>query len=245
MSRHRRSVVAFATAMATAAVVVGVRAWHGPPDAELWFWLVACIASEALWLKLPQGRSTLSMASCINFAAILVLPLGHALAVTAVATLVAELALMRKPPIRAAFNASQTALAVAAAAGLLATLRSAGLASEQAPGVGDIGPFALCALVYYAVNRSSVVLMIALHERQTLKRVWMDNFGNGYELLSSGAVFSLGTLLGIHYAANGMGLTLLFVLPLVVAFEGYRRHLGPAKASAPEAPAQDDRRSAA
>src|SRR5204862_3573521 len=54
--------------------------WPDSLPREFWFWLLACLAGELMWVPLPLGRgSTASMASCFNFAALLVLRPGEAL----------------------------------------------------------------------------------------------------------------------------------------------------------------------
>jgi len=95
-------------------------------DPRLWFWIVACGVGEMLWLRLPLGRATISMGSTTNFAALLVLPLPVAIPAATLASLAVELAVMRKPLIRALFNAAGTALTVAASGLVLRELAPAG-----------------------------------------------------------------------------------------------------------------------
>ena len=83
--------------------------------------------------------------------------------------------------------------------------------------------FVLAGAAYFAVNTGAVSLAIALSQGVAPARAWRENFGHRYELLSSGALFSLGALLAIHYEATGPAGALLVALPLALAFEGYRR----------------------
>lgn len=218
---------------ACAAVVVTVGAAAGAvvtnwPEAftgRMWFWLVACALGEAMWLRLPVGRATLSMASCFNLAALLVLPAGEALLVTAAASFAVEMAVMRKPLVRGAFNAAHTVLAVGA--GSLAFRSAAGAHADPVTLISkpDLLPFVMAAVAYYAVNRAAVCSIVALHERVPPRRVWREAFGHAYEPLSAGAVFSLGVLLALHYSAIGPVGTVLVLLPLLIAFDGYRRRI--------------------
>ncbi len=199
------------------------------PSRELLFWLVACTAGEVLWVRLPLGSATISMASCFNFAALLVLPLPEALAATMLAALVAELTVMRKPFVRALFNAGQTGLAVAA--GFWAFHALAGRDRPLIELVSHIQllPFLAAAPIYYLVNRGSVAVVVAIAESLTLAQSWRRNFGSAYDVLSTGAAFSLGVLLATHYASIGMVGTLFVVLPLILACDGYRRFTQDAK----------------
>jgi hypothetical protein len=229
------ALVAVIVALATVALA---RAWPDHPGRAFWFWLAACAAGEALWVRLPFGGATLSMASCFNFAALLVLPVGEAMLATALSTFVMELALMRKPVVRALFNAAQTLLAIAAGAAAFAAL--AGGSRDLVALLSHLRllPFIAAGGAYYAVNRGLVVLAIAWSAGIPLGEAWRRNFGSAYEGLSSGAVFSLGALLATHYAGIGMVGTLLVALPLVLACDGLRRYTG--RMSAAEAPRDDD-----
>lgn len=219
-SEPRTLALALVTAALAAAALA--RAWSGPPTPAFWFWCGACLVGELMWLRLPLGGATLSMGSCCNFAALLVLPSGHAMAATALAAAVAELAVMRKPPRRVLFNAGQSALAVGAAASVFGMLRGAG------PPPLEATPWAAlfaASLVFTLVNYGTVSLAVALSERVSPLTAWKRNFGNAYDLLSSGALFSLGILLAVHYSMAGARMTALAVLPLVLGWVSYRRFI--------------------
>ncbi len=219
-SEPRTLALALATAALAAAALA--RAWSGPPTPAFWFWCGACLVGELMWLRLPLGGATLSMASCCNFAALLVLPRGHAMAVTALAAAVAELAVMRKPPRRVLFNAGQSALAVGAAASVFDMLRGAAPPPLEAT---PWAPFVAAAAVFTLMNYGAVSLAVALSERVSPFTAWRRNFGNAYDLLSSGALFSLGILLAVHYTMAGARMTALAVLPLVLGWVSYRRFI--------------------
>jgi len=218
-------------------------ALHGlpTPSRELAFWLAACVAGELLWVRLPVGSATISMAACFNFAALLVLPQSSAMAVTALATVIAELTIMRKKPHRALFNAAQTTLAVAAASATFLAL-GGGRPLIDLVSTLHLVPFVAAAVAYYVVNRGAVVVVVAAAESISPRDSWRRNFNSGYDLLASGAGFSLGVLLATHYSSIGMVGTLFVALPLVLACDGYRRLMGdPRVAKTPE---ERDRRAA-
>ena len=243
IARHQTNALVAATA--AVAVMAVAFAWDGAIGQQFWFWIVACLIGEALWLRLPLGNATLSMASCFNLAALLVLPLHEAMLVTAFASFAVELSVMRKPLIRAIYNSAHTALAVGTAALVFRALSSGQTDLVAMITSVQLLPFIAAALTYYAVNRLAVTAVVAIHERVGLPAAWKRNFGNGYELLSTGAVFSLGILLAVHYQGIGMGGTLLVVLPLVLACDGYRRFTRRQAASESEEAASSEFRDAA
>ena len=197
--------------------------WPGEWPHAFWFWLVACLAGEVMWVKLPIGGATLSMASCFNYAALLVLPRGEALAATVLATILGEAVALRKPAVRVIYNSSHTTLAVAAGSWVFGQL--AGPTDNLVTLLAELKllPFLLSGLTYYAINRVAVVLAIASCERMSPLEAWRRNFGSAYEALSAGAIFSLGALLATHYQGIGMVGTLLVALPLLMACDGLRR----------------------
>src|SRR5262245_8819983 len=163
--RSRTRDLALATVALAAGGLAIAASWAGRPGPAFGFWFAACFAGELLWVRLPFGRATLSMASTCNFAALMLLPRAEAMLAAAGASLVAELLVMRKPPARLLFNAGQTALAVGA--GALAYRALAGpAASPVAVLVGrGLWPMLAAAASYAAVNTASVSLAIGVAER--------------------------------------------------------------------------------
>lgn len=206
---------------------------------ELVFWLVACVAGELLWVRLAAGQATISMASCFNVAAVLVLAPGEAMVAAAVATLVAELAFMRKPPLRAFFNAGQTMLAVGLAGWLFAA--SGGRAASLIDQVSHLRlvPILVAVAAYYVVNRGTVVVVVALAESISLGASWHRNFGSTYDPLAYGGTASLGALLATQWGTLGMIGTVFIALPLVLACDSYRRFTRDSSAPAAEPPASE------
>jgi hypothetical protein len=233
-------IMASVIAAAALAAVALAGSWTGTPSAALWFWAGACLMSELLWVRLPVGEATISMATCFNFAAMLVLPRAEAMIAVGLSVAVAELAFMRKPPVRVVFNVGQAMLSVAAGA-LAFTL----LAGDEHDPVAlftalHFAPFVVAGLVYSIVNTGAVSVPIALSEGISVGQAWRRNFGNGFELLSRGALLSLGVLVAIQHAFMGPLGTLLVVLPLLLARYGYERHLGGKR----EAKAGEERKAA-
>lgn len=218
-----------------AAAVGSLRAcWTGVIGPAFWVWLGACFFGELMWLRLPVGRATLSMASCFNFAALLVLPRDQAMMIGAASTLAAELLVMRKPLVRATYNAGHTVLSVGAASWVFLELSGGSRDLVALVSHVNLLPFILSAAAYYVVNRSAVSFAVAWQESLSPTAAWRRNFGSSYELLSSGAVFSLGALLATHASGVGMAGTVLVALPLVIACDGYRRFVSRGEAAEAE-----------
>ena len=222
-----------ATTVALAAIALAA-SWPGWPSRSLWVWAIACAMSELLWVRLPLGRATLSMSSCFNIAALLILPRGEAMVAVAASVAIVESAFMRKPAVRVLFNSAQAALAVAA--GSLAFTMMGGASHSLGALVAgfDLMPFLAAGLAYTAVNTGAVSVAVALNEGLSPWTAWRENFGNGFEFLVRGALLSLGILVAVHYSLTGPVGTMLVALPLIVAHQGYARRLEALAARTPQ-----------
>ena len=214
-------------AQAFAAAVIAAGLWavvaSGLPtrDPRFWYWAAACTVGEMLWLRLPLGRATMSMGSTANFAALLVLPTPLAIPAATLASFTAERAVMRKPLLRALFNAAGTALAVGATGMVLQLMAPHGAFALH----GDrmLIALATAAAAYYVFNRSLVTAVLALDGALPMALVWRRNFGISRDLLPSGAALSLGVLLAeLHEHAGPVALVFV-LLPALVVFQAQRR----------------------
>lgn len=200
------------------------RSWSEPLGRDLLFWSVACFVGEVLWVRLPMGQATNSFASCMHFAVLLLLPRGQAMAMVALTGAAAEALVLRKPPLRVLFNASQASLAVGAAS-VAYTFLGGGRASVPTLLYGfDLLPFAGAALAYYVVNTGAVSCAVALSEGVSPWTAWQGNYATRYQALAVGGLTSLGALLASHYAVTGVGGTLIVLMPLLLVHEGYRHY---------------------
>jgi hypothetical protein len=190
-------------------------------DPRFWYWAATCAVGEMLWLRLPLGRATMSMGSTANFAAVLVLPAPIAISAATLASLCVERASMRKPLLRALFNAAGTALTVGATSLVLKALSPAGAFALH--DVRLLLTLALAAAIYYACNRTLVTGVLALDGALPLSLVWRRNFGVNRDLLPSGAALSLGVLLAQLHAHAGPVALAFVTLPALVVFQAHRR----------------------
>ena len=215
LTRFRSTLLA--TVAVTLAVFAIAASWAELPGGAFWFWLAACLAGELLWVRLQLGRATLSMASACNFAAMLLLPRAEAMVAVAVAGLVAEALVIRKPPVRFLFNAAQGALAIGAAGLVYHALAGPGVALAAVFTQAGVAPLIAAAATYALINTGSVSLAVGLTEHVSPWNAWRANFGSMYELLSNSALFSLGALLAALYSLAGPLGTVLVSLPLLLA----------------------------
>lgn len=197
-----------------------------------WFWLGACLLAEAGWIRLPDGRTTLSMGSIANFAAVLVLPADAAILCTALASLVMESAYLRKPLHRALYNSAATALTISATSQVLHAFPDTGAALAGTPAL--LLALAASAATFYACNRGLIIAVVALDQRTSAAHVWNQDFGWRRDALPTAAALSLGVLLAHEYLLLGP-LTLLIVLfPGLLVLDTHR-HLSAAPEGAPSA----------
>ena len=221
MNDRRVILLVLITAILAAAFTAG--SWTAPHVPTLLFWAAVSIAAELMWIRLPVGEATLSMASCSQFAMVLMLPRGHAMAIAAITGALSEALYLRKSPSRVIFNASQTALAVGVASWLFSVSGGASARLLELVAHGRMLPIGLAAIAYFAVNTGAVSLAVGLSERISPLAAWRKNFGYRYELLASAALLSLGAMLASHYAATGIPGTVLVAFPVVLAYQGYRK----------------------
>ena len=78
-------------------------------------WVAITVVAESLWLPTITGEGTDSMASSANFATVVLWGVAPAIWIVALSTAVADLALRRRPPIRALFNTAAMVVVMVAA----------------------------------------------------------------------------------------------------------------------------------
>lgn len=220
--RPRTGVILLVMGTAALAAAAITSSWTTPLTGDLFFWALLALAAELMWIRLPLGGATISMASCPQFAMLLILPPAQAMLLTAATGGVAEALVLRKPLLRVLFNASQNALAVGGAAWLFAHTGGGAKPLPELIAQGALLPFALAACAYFAVNTAAVSGAVALSEGLPVVAAWRRNFGDRHETFASAALLSLGVLLASQAVAIGMAGTVLIALPVALAYNGYR-----------------------
>ena len=215
-------------------------------------WIVICILSERLCLPAMSGIGTVTMASSAGLASIVLWGPGPTCWIAAISTLVAELFIIRKPLIRASFNAAQITLTTWAAGWAFTAL------GGPAQGVAHVGRFAaesygvfksaaialkpftppsvigalllipaLLALfvVYLLVNRTLVATVVAWSTERPFLKVLREDWFYTERLIEDGAAFLLSPLMVVSFQAISYVGALLFYMPLRMFNESHRRYL--------------------
>lgn len=180
------------------------------PDILLFIALI--IVADTAQISLPRGGASIYASGPIDLAAIALFGAPATALIEAIATLLSEVFIQRRPAIRIAFNVPL----------LIVTVGVAGL-SFSAFGPKWTGldsprfllPMFVCALVYYVVNTVSISFIIGLSDRKNPLRIWKQNYmWNFVHIL---ALMPVAAILALVYTKSGMWTVLLFVVPLFLA----------------------------
>lgn len=183
-------------------------------------WIPVLALSEAFWIRTSGRQATISTAMVAHLAAISLLPPGQAAFMSFVVSFAADLFIQRKPVIKAAYNASLVAITLRLAAIPILVARLAPPAHQDAAAWAG---FAGAGLVYWLVNRGGVACIIAASEKIAWRQAWRENFGFGYEALTTAVQLVLAGVLAAGWPVlgpsglAGMGLLCYFVT------DAYRR----------------------
>lgn len=193
------------------------------PAAQIAFWLFFTLAAELFWLATPSKEGMVSMSLAVNIATLYLLPPHLAVAVVAVATLVADLVIHRRGVLKSSFNASQTAVTVAACALLIRRIGGDPVAAGAAYLVRE--PLAVAAgpMLFFVLNTGLVAGVIALHSGQPLFPTWRRNYGTTYQFLSSGTLALLGWMLVAVIGTVGQIAGIVYLLFFYFVRDAYNR----------------------
>jgi diguanylate cyclase (GGDEF)-like protein len=188
---------------------------HVLDHAPTTYWLMAGLAvlADLRPLPPPGGRPTSAVFPSICFTFAILLMWGFAAAVVVqTAAVVASSARLRHRPWRAAFNASQYALAFGAAALMLSVADGAPFAPGGRPAWGDVcvafGAAAVWFVVNYALVSGAVALRFGGSYWGVLRRNMVD------DLLATGSLLVLGIVL-VGATRASAALVPLIIVPLI------------------------------
>jgi diguanylate cyclase (GGDEF)-like protein len=204
------------------AVVFGVAVAHlsgmGKLTTHPLFWvLAAMVLLGDLWPIVTPGRSSLqapvaSVTFC--FGALVAWGLPVAVLLSGTSTVVTQL-VRRKSLHRAAFNAADVTLAMAAGGGTLYALcggHSASPMDPWSPQNGDVWRILLAGGASFAVGYVLVAIAIALHSREPVLRTLIGMLP--YEATVNLVLFATSPLVAVVIGTKSAFLMLLFVFPL-------------------------------
>ncbi|MGA2382184.1 MAG: HD-GYP domain-containing protein [Gemmatimonadales bacterium] len=223
----RVRLLVFATTVAALLCLLAV-GWTVPPDDHARFWnAVAAFAvleflSAASYLKLRVGRSeaSSSVAFIPYLASLLLFDTGWAVAMAAGAELVAEYGVRKKPAIKIVFNVAQHVVSLSVASWVYHALLGA---SSLTHFVFAPPATAVCIVVYFALNSTSVTAVVALSDGVPFGAAWRRIAGPSlfYDVFSS----ALGPLLAYMYVTFQLPGIVLLVLPIFFVRHIYQANI--------------------
>jgi diguanylate cyclase (GGDEF)-like protein len=215
-----------AAVIAAGGALLVASTWRGSLERPLLLGalLLLSIGVHAIKVKLPVGRSTstLSLGYAVNFASLLVLGPGAAAWVTAAGGL-AQCTLnvaVRNPWYRTLFSVSSLVLSMELGARVLVW---AGGGAANASGDVVIRSIVASALVYFLCNSVLIATVVAISTRQSLLRVWDQEYLWSAPNYFIGAFVAHVTVRGVD--AWGYGSAALLV-PLFLTYRLYKVYLG-------------------
>jgi signal transduction histidine kinase len=227
---------AYVTATVVAAVAVLAIGW--PQAFALdWghyvAWIVICLVSETMWSYTLSGGGTCSLSATVGLASAALWGAGAGLWISALSTLIADVFVVRKPLVRAAFNASQIAVATAVGALLFQVLGgrvalpvgTGGGVLDRAHASSLMLPFVGLVVGYFVVNRAMVAVAVAWSSGRGFRQVLMEDWLYMARIEVDAASFLLTPLMVISFTTVGYPGVLLFYAPLFMLFQSDRRYL--------------------
>ena len=198
-------------------------------------WILICVLSESMWMANASGEGTWSLSSSAMLAAAMLWGRAPAMWIAGASTLAAEFLVLRKPPVRAWFNAGQMVVTLWAAgwafvllggpAGGVHGLGVEGGAAGQALALRLV-PGTLALLVtFLLVNRALVAVAMAWSTDRSWVRVLREDWFYAERLLEDGGAFLLAPLMVISHRAIGYPGVALFFVPLFLIYQSGRRYV--------------------
>jgi signal transduction histidine kinase len=193
-------------------------------------WVGICIASESLWFTPASGAGTITMASTAGLATAALFGQAGSMWIVALSTVIAEVVVLRKPAVRAFFNASQITLTMWAAGGVFTLLGGhvgthASRPSNLFEALGLMAPFLGLFVSYLIVNRALIAVAISWSTGRAYLRVLREDWFYLERLMEDAAAFLLSPLMVVSYSATGYLGVVMFYVPLRIINESAKRSL--------------------
>ncbi len=179
--------------------------WPSPPPGltALVFWVLANTLCEILWLPAPEGKGYLSMATAANFATLLVLPPGVAIAMTALAGGLADTIFRRRRWYQVLFNMGMTSISVAVAAQVFVALGGASGSADEILSPLNALPLLLAGVTFFLANTWLVAGVVAISQGRSFPEVWRTQFAFNVALLGALVLLVLGYFFAILFLTWG------------------------------------------
>ena len=204
--RRRAPLVGYvALVVAGGLAAVWASGWPRPaPEMlPLVFWLLANLLCEILWLPAPAGRGYLSMGTASNFATLLVLPAGPAVAVTALAGALADTVFRRRAWYQVLFNMGMCAVAVAVASHVFDATGGHRAGADAMVSPLNALPLLMAAAAFFLANTWLVAGVVCIHQGRAFLEVWRSQFAFNFAILGTGVLLALGFFFAILFLTWG------------------------------------------
>jgi putative nucleotidyltransferase with HDIG domain len=181
--------------------------------------LVLMCFNEARPVALPSGGYATASAA-FDLPSVIILGPFYTAALDVLSTLLMQGFVLRRPPVKVAFNMALFAVTDFAAG---YAFRAAGGRTGTLAMWGDAVPLVASGLVYFAVNSALVSLVVGLSAGPNPWRVWERNFQQG--LRHHLSFVALGILVAICYFSLGAWGLVLFAFPFLVARHSFQIYM--------------------
>ncbi len=179
---------------------------------DILLFIALIIVADTAQISLPRGGASIYASSPIDIAAILLLGAPATVFIEAVATLLSEVFIQRRPAVRIAFNVPLLIVTVGVA-GLVYESFGPTWTSLESPRF--LLPLLACGISYYLINTVSISTIIALSDKKNPFRIWKQNYmWNFFHIL---AFLPVAAIIALVYLRSGMWTIGLFVVPLFLA----------------------------
>lgn len=192
---------------------------------NLYYWFLLCMCAELLRTNVASGRA--SMAACVHIAAMLVLRRPEAMAVVGLSCLLSSHLIQKRSWWQSAFEAGAMMCAVGIARVAFDALSPEGWKPSSLVAAGHYLPVLAAAGIYFAATFVMRSAWTTLEDGSGLMNILHNTHsGPKAELLSAGALLSLGMLLAIQFKQAGALGAVTLAIPVVVAKYGLDQFTG-------------------
>jgi MASE9 protein len=191
--------------VAGGAAALWASGWPSPPLplVALVFWTLANTLCEILWLPAPEGRGYLSMATSANFATLLILPPGAAIAATALAGGLADAVFRHRKWYQVLFNMGMTSISVAASSQVFTALGGVRGGADEILSPLNAPPLLFAAVTFFLANTWLVAGVVAISQGRAFPEVWRTQFAFNFALLGAAVLLLLGYFFAVLFLTWG------------------------------------------
>ncbi len=194
---------------------------HLPQDHwwDIFLFLVLIIIADSAQISLPKGGASIYASSPIDLAGIVLFGPAVMATIEAVATLITEGLVQRRPLIKVLFNIPLLVMTVGVSGFVYRLFGS--LCNIDSPLF--LIPLFATGIVYYLFNTWSVSMIIALDSKKNPLMVWKQNYmWNFFHIL---AFFPVAAVIALLYRNSGIWTIALFIIPLFLARYSFQLYL--------------------